>query len=194
MKPQSHTDHPLHPLVLKRWSPRSFADTPLTEDTVLTLLDAARFAASCNNYQPWRFIYSTKKQVDRYGTLFECLKDGNMVWAKSAPLLMLTLVKVNFDNGKPNEWARHDLGLAIGNLTVQATSMDLYVHNMAGFDKEMAIRQFNIPQDYQPVTMIAVGFLGNPDLLPEVLKQRELAPQERKPLGELVLNDKFESV
>jgi nitroreductase len=192
MKPAPSVNYPLHPLVRNRWSPRSFADTLLTEDTVMTLLEAARFAASANNFQPWRFIYATKEQENRYGKLFECLKDANKVWAKSAPLLLLTLVKVNFDNAdKPNPWARHDLGLAIGNLTAQATSMELYVHNMAGFDAEKAVTLFNIPEEFQPVTMIAVGRLGNPDVLPEPLKQRELAAQERKPLSELVLNERF---
>lgn len=192
MKPSPRIDHPLHPLVANRWSPRSFAGTPLSEETVLTLLEAARFAASCNNFQPWRFIYATKEQTPRYNRLFECLKEGNKAWARSAPLLMLTLVKVNFDNSdKPNLWAKHDLGLAIGNLTTQASSMDLYVHNMAGFDGELAKKIFVIPNEYQPVTMVAIGFLGDPGALPEPLKQRELAPQERKPLGELVLNDGF---
>lgn len=192
MKPPIRSDYPLHQCILNRWSPRSFADTPLTEETALTLLEAARYAASMNNFQPWRFMYATKEQKDRYDNLFSCLKDGNKVWAKSAPMLMLTLIKVNFENTeKPHPLALHDLGLAMGNLTTQASSMGLYVHNMAGFDPAKAIEIFKIPTEFRPVTMVAIGSLGDPDLLPEPLKTRELAAQERKPLSEIILNDKF---
>jgi nitroreductase len=191
MKPLPNVDHPLHDLVLKRWSPRSFAGTPLTDETILTLFEAARFAASCNNYQPWRFIYATRDQVERHGKLFECLKEFNQTWVKTAPLLVLTIVKVNFDTGKPNLWAKHDLGLAIGNLTMQAMSMGIYVHNMAGFDSEQAAASFNLGEEYQPVTMIAIGRLGNPDQLPAPLQSREEAPQTRKPLSELIMNERF---
>lgn len=194
MKPLPDVDHPLHDLVLKRWSPRSFADTPLTEETILTLFEAARFAASCNNYQPWRFIYATKDRAERHAKLFECLKEFNQTWVKTAPLLVLTIVKVNFDTGKPNHWARHDLGLAIGNLTMQAMSMGIHVHNMAGFDAERAAASFNLSEEYQPVTMIAIGRLGSPDQLPAPLQSREEAPQTRKPLAELIMNDTIPSV
>jgi len=192
MKPPIKSEYPLHQFILDRWSPRSFAGTPLTEETALTLLEAARFAASANNFQPWRFIYATKEQTGRFNLLFECLKEGNKTWVRSASLLLLTLIKVCFDNtDKPNLWATHDLGLAMGNLTTQATSMGLYVHNMAGFDPDKAIAAFHIPAEFRPVTMVAIGSLGNPDLLPEPLKTRELAAQERKPLSEIILNEKF---
>jgi nitroreductase len=194
MKPSPISDYPLHPLIAMRWSPRSFAPTPLSEKTFLTLLEAARFAASMNNFQPWRFIYATRDQPDRFCNLVECLKPGNRVWAGSAPLLMLTLIKVNLDNtDKPNLWAKYDLGLAMGNLTAQASSMDLYVHNMAGFDADSAKKIFSIPDEFQPVTMVAIGYLGDPGALPEPLNARELAPQKRKPLSELILNDKFQT-
>jgi nitroreductase len=193
LKPQPRVDYPLHRFILDRWSPRSFADRPLTEETILTLFEAARYAASCNNDQPWRFIYATKDRPDRYARLFECLKESNRAWVKTAPLLVLTVVKVNFDSGKPNHWAKHDLGLAIGNLTLQAMSMGIYVHNMAGFDAERAAASFNLSGEYQPVTMIAIGHLGNPDQLPPPLKSREEAPQTRKPLVELIMNDKWTS-
>jgi nitroreductase len=192
MKPLPKVDHPLHTLILNRWSPRSFADKPLTEENVLTLFEAARYAASMNNFQPWRFIYATKEQTGRYKKLFECLKEGNRKWAVTAPLLVLTLINVNMPNtDKPNLWAKHDLGLAIGNLTAQASSMNLYVHNMAGFEKETAAKLFNLPPDFEPVTMIAIGYLGDPEALPEPFRGRELLAQERKPLAEIILNDRF---
>lgn len=187
---QSHpVDHPVHEFIQKRWSPRAFSNAPLPEETVLSLFEAARWAASCNNEQPWRFIYATKDDPERHARLFECLADGNRPWAKSAPLIVLTLVKTRFTaGGKPNPWALHDLGLAIGNLTTQASAMDLYVHNMAGFSVDKAKQSFALPEDLQPVTMIAIGRLGNAETLPDSLKQRELAAQVRKPLPEMILN------
>ena len=102
---------------------------------------------------------------------------------------MMTLVKTHFEkNGRPNQWALHDLGLAVGNLTTQASALDLYVHNMGGFSAEKARELFNLPPDVEPVTMIAVGYLGDAEHLPEPLKEHELAQQQRKTIEDLILN------
>ena len=188
MKPKPHFDYPVHELIQKRWSPRAFSAQPVDENTILTLFEAARWAASSGNEQPWRFIYATQEQAERYGKLFECLSESNQVWAKTAPVLILTLVKTHTArSGRPNRYAWHDLGLAVGNLTAQASALDLYVHQMAGFSSEKAKQLFDLPPDSEPVTMIAVGYLGDPEQLPEPLKERELAHRQRKALDELIL-------
>jgi nitroreductase len=189
LKPKPQFSHEIHPLLQRRWSPRAFSARPVDEATLLTLLEAARWAASANNEQPWRFIYGAKTQGDRYAKLFECLSEWNQAWAQSAPALIMTLVKTHFEkNGRPNQWALHDLGLAVGNLTTQASALDLYVHNMGGFSVEKARELFNLPPDLNPVTMIAVGYLGDPEQLSDSHKANELAQQQRKTIEELILN------
>ncbi len=191
MKPKPSFDHPICDLLQKRWSPRAFADKPISTAEALTLLEAARWAASCINEQPWRFIWSLNDGSELYRQLFDCLLEGNQAWAGSAPLLMLTMVQTNFAaDGKPNPWAGHDLGLAIGNLTTQASCMDLYVHSMGGFSKKKVRAHFDLPEDIEPMTMIAIGYLGDPATLSEFNQKRELELQERKPLAELVLRGK----
>lgn len=185
MKPQPDFDYPIIELLQKRWSPRAYSDKPLTEEQVLTLFEAARWAASCNNEQPWRFIWSLKDDSEKYQKLLDCLKPGNREWAKNAPFLMLTLVKTTFANGKNNKWARHDLGLAMGNLTAQATAMGLYVHNMAGFYRDEVPELYNLPEDIKPVTMVVIGYLGEISTLSEFNQKREIEPRTRKALKEL---------
>ena len=188
MKPKPHFDYPVHELIQKRWSPRAYSAQPVEEDTILTLFEAARWAASGGNEQPWRFIYATQQQAERFGKLAECLSENNRAWAAAAPVLILTLVKtLNSRNNQPNRYAWHDLGLAVGNLTAQASALDLYVHQMAGFSAEKARQLFDLPPDIEPVTMIAVGYLGDPEQLPDNLKERELAHRQRKTLDELIL-------
>ena len=187
MKPQPNFNYPINELLQKRWSPRAFSDNSLTEEQVLTLFEAARWAASCNNEQPWRFIWSLKDGSEKYQKLFDCLKPGNQEWAKNAPFLMLTLVKTTFASGEANKWCRHDLGLAMGNLTAQATSMGLYVHNMGGFIADNAIEHFNLPEGIKPVTMVVIGYMGELSSLSEFNQKREMEPRTRKPLDELFL-------
>lgn len=189
MKPQPQFSHDVHDLIRQRWSPRSFSEQPVTEESVLTLLEAARWAASANNEQPWRFIYATKTQGEHYTKLFECLGDWNKAWAVTAPVLIMTLVKPLFESSQqPNKWALHDLGLAIGNLTTQASTLGLFVHNMGGFSSKRARALFNLPADVEPVTMIAVGYLGDPDQLAADYRDLELREQQRKPLDELIVS------
>jgi len=188
MEPSPHFEYPIHELLQKRWSPRAFSNKSIEDSILMSLFEAARWAASAMNEQPWRFIYANKANKDTYEKLLSCLADSNKLWAKTAPVLVMTLLKTNFNhNNTKNEWALHDLGLAIGNLTTQASSLDIYIHNMAGFSIEMANNLFDIPIGIKPITMIAIGYIGNYDLLPEQLKEREVAMQERKPLNELFI-------
>jgi nitroreductase len=155
----------------------------------MSLFEAARWAASGMNEQPWRFIYAIKKDKEKYEKILSCLVEANKFWANSAPVLVITLIKRHFEkNNVKNEWATYDLGLAIGNLTSQASSQNLYVHNMSGFSVEKVKNIFDIPDDIEPITMLAIGYLGKADLLPDKLREREESLQKRKPLKDLFIN------
>lgn len=192
MKPIPKINYPIHDFLKQRWSPRAFSDRQLTAQDVNTLLEAARWAASCINEQPWRFVWSFNNGSALFNKLFECLMEGNQEWAVNAPVLMLTLVDKHFAaDGKPNPWAKHDLGLAIGNLTTQASSMNIYVHSMGGFSKAKVRELFPQLKDLEPVTMIAIGYLGDPSRLSEINQNREMEEQVRKPLSEIDLSGKM---
>ena len=181
------TSYPLNELIKKRWSPRSFSDKPVEQEKILALLEAARWAPSCYNEQPWFFIVTTKEDPENYKRLFDCLVEGNQVWAKTAPVLMLSVAKLNFThNDKPNRHAQHDVGLAVENLVLEALSHGIYVHQMAGFDSRQAQKEFQIPQGFEPVAAIALGYPGASNALPEDLAKRENAPRTRKELTEFV--------
>lgn len=187
MKPKPDFKYPIIELLQKRWSPRAFSDQPLTEEQVMTLFEGARWAASSNNEQPWRFIWSLKDGSEKYLKLLDCLTSRNREWTEQAPFLMLTLVQTKFSTGENNKWARHDLGLAMGNLTAQATAMDLYVHNMGGFLADKVAEHFDLPEGVKPVTMVVVGSMGDVSSLSDFNQKRELEPRTRKPLKELFL-------
>lgn len=183
----AETRYPTHDLLRRRWSPRAFAEKVPAAADILSLLEAARWAPSCFNEQPWSFIVATKERPEDFARLLDCLMDGNRVWAQHAPVLMLSVACLHFtDDGKPNRHAFHDVGLAVGNLVVQATALGLAVHQMAGFDVEQARRTYGIPSGFEPVAAIAVGYAGDPDTLPERLRERERAPRRRKELTEFV--------
>ena len=152
-----------------------------------SIFEAARWAPSSNNEQPWHFIVGTKDDPSAHDRLFQCLKEGNKKWVFRAPVLMLSIARVNFeDEGTPNRHAWHDTGMAVFSLVVQATALGLIVHQMAGFDIGKARRDLTIPDGYDPVAMIAVGYPGDPAILDDRLRQREFAPRERKPVTEFV--------
>lgn len=180
------TDHPIHPLLEARWSPRAFAPTPIRDEQLLSLLEAARWAASGGNVQPWSFVVVPRDDAEAFAYLLASLAEGNRVWAQHAPLLMLAVAQLEREPGKPNPYALYDLGQAVANLSVQATALGLCVHQMGGFDQERARSAFAIPADYTPVTVLAVGFPGDPTALPEPLYQREVANRTRKPLESFV--------
>ena len=175
--------YPVHELIAERWSPRAFADATVDSEVIGSLLEAARWAPSCFNAQPWRFVVVTRDDEAGFERLACCLVDGN-VWAKQAPVLILSVAQRSFEhNGKPNRWAQHDVGLAVENLVLQAQAMGLGVHQMAGFDADKARELFAIPDDFEPIAVAAVGYPGEADSLPEELAQRERAPRERKSLS-----------
>jgi len=183
----AQTRQPVHELIGSRWSPRAFSDREVSPEHLIALLEAARWAASCYNEQPWRFIVAQKSHPETYDKLLGSLVEFNQMWARSAPVLMLTIAKKTFThNGTPNQYALHDAGMALGNLAVQATALGLSAHFMAGFNHSVARTAFQIPDDFELGAVAAIGYAGDPESLPENLRPGELAPRTRKPLSELV--------
>lgn len=181
------TEAPLLDPISKRWSPRAFRDEPVERSTLATLLEAARWAPSCFNEQPWRFVVATRDQPAAYERLAGLLNPANRGWASKAPVLILTGARGTFTrNDKPNAHAWHDLGLAVGQMLVQATAEGLHAHQMAGFDREAAVALFDGDEPITAVTIIALGVAGDPDTLPENLAARERAPRSRRALDTLV--------
>jgi nitroreductase len=176
-------------LLKKRRSIVSFSREMPTEEDLMLLFDAARWAPSSRNAQPWRFIYTTRDKTEDYDRFFDLLYEGNKFWAHSAPILALSVAEVISDyKNKPNRFAFHDLGMAVGNLLTQATSMGLYVHQMGGYDVDRARTSFDIPERFEPGAMMAIGYPGEIDNLPMELKRRELQKRTRKNINEFVYN------
>ncbi len=192
MSKRSSTDYPVHDLITKRWSPYSFDDRPVSESDLRSLFEAARWAASSYNEQPWSYIVATKENPEEFERLLSCLVEGNQVWAKAAPVLALGIATLKFArNKKPNRVAVHDLGLAAGNLCLEATARGLMVHQMVGILPDKARETYEIPEGSEAVTGFAIGYAGNPDSLPDTLKERDRAARQRKPLGEFVFGGKW---
>lgn len=181
----------LHPLINGRFSPRAFSAEPLTDEQLELLLEAARWAPSSMNEQPWRFLV-VRKGGEGYDRLFATLTPSNQAWVKRAPVLVLNMVHRTLSrNGKENHHARHDLGVAIAQLTMQATALDLGVHQLGGFHPDQARDAFDIPQEIDLVSIIAIGHHGDPRELGPELEQREARRTERKPLSDLVSFGRF---
>jgi len=184
---QKICEYPIHPLIAGRRSIRAFASTSVEPETLASLMEAARWAPSSMNEQPWRFIVAKKENKPDFDRLLGCLVEFNVQWAQHAPVLLLSVAKLTFEStGELNRHAFHDVGQAIANLTFQATVAGLVAHQIAGFDVEKARREFSIPQDYEPVAAAAVGYPGNPASLPEKLRNKDLSPRKRKPLTTFV--------
>ena len=182
-------DHPIHDLFASRWSPYGFSDRPVSDDDLRSLFEAARWAPSSYNEQPWRYIVATKANPEEFERLLSCLVDGNQAWAKAAPVLALGCASLNFiRNGKANAAAIHDLGLASANLVLEATSRGLFVHQMIGILPEKARELYRIPEDVQPKTGLAIGYAGDPNSLPDLYKERDLSARSRRGLGEFVFS------
>lgn len=193
MEKPAENQYPIDDLIKRRWSPRAFSTQAIEPEKLRSLLEAARWAASCFNAQPWSFIVAAKENEAEFKRLLDCLVESNARWAVHAPLLMLSVARLNFEyNGKPNRHAFHDVGQAVANLAVQATALGLVVHQMAGFDVAKSREQFNIPEGFEPVAAIAVGYPGDPESLPEELREKELAPRTRRTLDSFVFTGDWE--
>lgn len=180
MEKAAQTQYPVHDLIQHRWSPRAFSEEDIDEDTIHSLFEAARWAPSCYNEQPWEFIIATKEDEELYESLFDCLVEGNQSWAKQAPLLGCSIARTTFrHNGKVNNHARHDVGLAMENLVLEALNQGLYVHQMGGFSASQLSETFSLPDNREPVAMFVVGYPGDPEDLPDELAEREKSERER---------------
>jgi len=193
MQKPATTDHPVHDLIRQRWSPRAFSARPVSPDILRSLFEAARWAPSSNNEQPWAFIVATQDDPASHSAILSTLVEPNQAWARRAPVLGVAVSKLAFArNGKPNRNAFYDTGAAVAYLTTEATARGLFVHQMAGFDSQKATELFSIPGGWEPIAAFVIGYAGDPDSLPDdPLRERELAPRSRKPLSEFVMSESW---
>jgi nitroreductase len=183
-------DHPVEPLFVARWSPRAMSGEPLSNDEILTLFEAARWAPSTYNEQEWRFLYA-RRDTPQWQAFFDLLVEGNQAWCDQAALLAVILAHKVFErNGKPNPVHLFDSGCAFENLALQATAMGLVVHGMQGFDYDKAREVLKVPDDYAVAAMFAAGRPGDPNQLPQHLQERE-KPTDRKPVGQIICEGEF---
>jgi nitroreductase len=193
MQKSAPTDSPIHELIRERWSPRAFADKTIAPDILRSLFEAARWAPSSNNEQPWAYLVATKDNKENFAKTLSVLVDFNANWAKSAPLLAIAVAKLAFaKNNTPNRNASYDLGAATALLSMEATARGLAVHQMAGFDPEKARQVFGILSGWEAFAALAIGYPGDPASLPQPLKDREMAPRTRKPIAEFVMSGHWE--
>jgi nitroreductase len=182
----------LHPLIAQRRTRRAFSSRVVEPDTLRSLLEAARWAPSSRNEQPWSFIVATREKPPEFVRLLECLLDFNIRWAQHARILMLAVAKLNLtETGESNRHAFYDVGQAIAAMTYQGSAFGLSVSQMAGFDIQKARSVFSIPLDHAPVVAVAIGYPGNPAILPEKLRQKELAPRRRNSVEKFVFENKW---
>lgn len=185
-------DHPIDERLAIRWSPYAFADRDVDRATLAALFEAARWAPSSYNEQPWRYVVATRAEPAAFARLLSCLVEGNQAWARRAPVLALGVTVMRFQrNGKPNAAAEHDLGLASAHLTLEATRRGLAVHQMIGILPDRARELYAIPDDAKALTGLAIGWAGDPASLPEALRARDLAVRTRHPLEAFVFGDRF---
>lgn len=191
MQKPAVTDKDLHPLIKNRWSPRSFDVRSVETVKLQRLFEAARWAPSSFNEQPWRFV-AGEKGDETWQKIFDSLNDWNQQWAAQAPVLVLTLGSARHaKNNKENATFKYDVGQAVACLTVQASADGLVVHQMGGFSKQKTVEHFDIPEDFVPLTISAIGYQAAPENLPADFETLERSPRSRKPLEELVYSGRF---
>jgi nitroreductase len=177
-------------IIQERWSPYAFSSAPVEEFKLKAMFEAAGYAPSCNNEQPWQFVYATQDEKDVFNDFTGFLSDTNKIWAKNAYALVISMARKKFSqSGRTNRWAFHDTGMAVSNLLMQALALDVYVHQMGSYSLERVKEYFKLNDDIEPVTMMAVGYLGDgSDLLPELLKKDE-SRRPRKSITEFVFRN-----
>ena len=186
------TDYPILPILAERWSPYGFEDRRVSETDLRSLFEAARWAASSYNEQPWAYLVATKENSVEFRRLLSCLVEANQAWAKEAPVLVLGIVSLRFArNNQDNRAAVHDLGLAAGNLLAEATTRGLSVHQMIGILPDKARELYQIPEHFEAWTALAIGYKADPSKLPDALRERDLAPRQRKPLDKFVFTGQW---
>ncbi|MGA2810861.1 MAG: nitroreductase family protein [Candidatus Acidiferrum sp.] len=192
MEKPAPTAYPINELLGRRWSPRAFDRKAIPADVLRSLFEAARWAPSSSNEQPWAYLVATRHNAEEFAKMTSVLVEFNAGWAKHAPVLALAVAELAFaKTGTPNRNAHYDTGAATALLSVEATARGLFVHQMAGFDPDESRRVFAIPAGWEAIAAIAIGYPGDADSLPHPYKDRELAPRERKPLGEFVMTGQW---
>ena len=192
MNKPAPTEFPVHDLIRDRWSPRAFSDKPVDREILASLFEAARWAPSSSNEQPWAYLVATKDNPEDFAKMVSVLVEFNADWAKNAPVLALAVSHLKFQgNGNPNRNAFYDTGAATMLFSLEATARGLFVHQMAGFDPAKAKQVFEIPADWEPIAAFAIGYPGDPNSLSQKLQDREVAPRTRKPLTEFVMSGRW---
>ncbi|MGI9297519.1 MAG: nitroreductase family protein [Gammaproteobacteria bacterium] len=187
MHKPAQTRAPIHPLQASRWSPRSFdVNKPVPEETRTAMAEAARWAPSCFGAEPWRFVFCDKyANPEAWRRMLECLAEGNRRWAKNAPLLVLVCAaKVFARDGKPNRHGQYDAGAAAFALVLEAEHHGLRCHQMGGFDPQAAVAAFNVPENFECMSVVAIGEQAGAERLETDLRERETAERARVPAGE----------
>jgi len=192
---KANTDYPIHELIENRWSPYKFLpDRKVPRKDLLSLLEAARWAPSSYNEQPWRFIVAPKEQTSEFEKLLSCLVKANQEWATNSSILMLGITHLTFDrNGKENKAAMHDLGAAVSHLSFEATTRGISVHQMIGIEPQKAREIYSIPEDYEVLIAVAIGYPDLNETTADPLAVRDRTPRARKSISEVVFNKKWGS-
>ena len=198
MKPatmKADTDHPVHDLVSSRWSPYSFDGRVVPDSDLRSVFEAARWAPSSYNEQPWHYIIARRQDEEPFSRLLSCLNEGNRLWARSASVLALGVTALKLKrNNQPNRSALHDLGLASATLLFEATARGLCVHQMIGILPDRARELYAVPPDYEILTGLAIGYPAGPEALPEQLREKDLARRPRRPLKAFLHGDAWNRV
>ena len=191
MNNEAKTSFPINELARNRWSPRAFLDKPVEKEKLISMFEAARWSPSGGNEQPWRFIVGVN-QDETWKKIFSTLNEGNQEWNEHVPVLILSIGnKISSWDGNISPVYKYDTGQSVAHLSLEAMNQGLFVHQMGGFSAGKAMEIFNIPETHEPLTVIAAGYIGNPESLPEKLKQRELLDRKRKELSEIVFSGEF---
>ena len=190
---RAEAEHPIEEVFVERYSPYAFEPRPVEAEKLRSVLEAARWAASSFNEQPWAFMIAQRQDEAMFARMLGCLVEMNQGWAQHAGVLMIAATKRRFSrNNQPNRVCEHDVGLAAGNLTIQATVLGLAVHQMAGIDVTRSRHTYVIPEGWDPITAIAIGYAADPDDGgDDELAQRDRAPRTRRTLAEFVFGEKF---
>jgi nitroreductase len=191
MNKKAITSHPINHLAANRWSPRSFLDKPVENEKLISMFEAARWSPSGGNEQPWRFIIG-QNHDETWQKIFSSLDNGNQEWNEHVPVLILAVgYKISSWDGNVSGYFQYDTGQAVAHLSIEAANLGLHVHQMGGFSSDKVMELFEIPDTCQPLTVISVGYLGDAEMLPEKLRQRELQERKRKDLSEILFSGKF---
>ena len=192
MSKKAKTTYGILPLLEKRWSPRAFYNVDIEKEKLKRIIEASRWSASSMNEQPWNYILGIRGENNTYDKILETLIDFNKTWAKNAHVLIIACGKKHFNHKNAlNPTYLYDVGQSVAHMSIQAMHEGVYVHQMGGFSTEKARELFNIPEEFDPITVLALGYIGSPDMLPDDLKEREVQERTRKDFSEFVFEDKF---